>query len=352
MTRATLSAPRSPVADALFRVIAGDTLDEGTMASAMGAILEGRAGAAEMAGLAIALRMRGETRSELTAAARVLRAHMKAPPIDPSLRTLDTCGTGGDASGTFNVSTVAAIVVAAEGVPVAKHGNRAVSSRSGSADVLEALGVAVDPGPDVVARQIRELNLAFLFAPAYHGALRHAALVRRELGVRTFFNLLGPLANPARAHFQLLGVYDPERVRMLAEVLSDLGVERAWVVHGSVDGRGTGGLDEISPSGPTTVAKLSDGVVVVETIEPDTFGLSPVPFEAIGGGDADDNARIALAILGGERGAPRSAVVINGAAALLVAGVATDPREARERAEDSIDSGRALALLERWRRSV
>lgn len=333
---------KSPVARALHRVIEGETLDETEMRAAMASILSGQAGPSETAGLVVALRMRGETRSEIATAARVLREHMTVPPIDPALRTLDTCGTGGDASGTFNISTVAALVVAGAGVKVVKHGNRAVSSRSGSADVLEALGVSLDPGPAAVARQVEGLGIAFLFAPSYHGALKHAGAVRRELGVRTLFNLLGPLANPAKAKLQLLGVFDPARVTMLAEVLSDLGVERAWVVCGE------GGLDEISPSGPTRVAKLVEGVITTDVISPDTFGMAPVSLDALRGGDAHDNARIARAILDGEGGAPRMAVVINAAAALLVAGVEDDPRAAREAAEASIDSGRARTILSRW----
>jgi len=335
---------RSPVQRALASVMAGDVLDAPQMRSAMESILSGGASDPEIAGLAIALRMRGEERIELATAATVLREHMVRPPIDPEVRTLDTCGTGGDASGTFNVSTVAALVIGACGVPVAKHGNRAVSSRSGSADVLEALGIAIDPGPERVASQLRELGIAFLFAPTYHGALKHAAPVRRALGVRTLFNLLGPLANPAGARLQLLGVYDPSRVRLIAEVLSDLGVERAWVVHGEVGG----GLDEISPCGPTMVARLVDGEIVSDVITPETFGLDSVPLEALAGGDAERNAVITREVLAGQPGGPRTAVILNAAAGLMVSGM-TSPHQARQRAEDAIDSGRALALLERWR---
>jgi anthranilate phosphoribosyltransferase len=338
------------VRSALARVIDGHALEASEMRAAMEAILEGRAGAAEVAGLAVALRMRGETRTEIGTAAAVLRERMVRPPIDPALPTLDTCGTGGDGSGSFNVSTVAAIVAAACGVKVAKHGNRAVSSRAGSADLLEALGVALDPGPEVVSRQIRELGIAFLLAPAYHGALRHAAPVRRELGVRTFFNLLGPLVSPARCRFQLMGVFEPGRVEHIAEVLGDLGVERAWVVHGRAeDGSG---LDEISPAGPTTVARLERGAVRTEVITPETFGVLPVPVRELAGGDAEENARIARGVLDGQLGAPRTAVVLNAAAALMVAGVESDPVAARVRAERAIDGGDARRLLEAWRASA
>ena len=329
------------IADAIARAVSGSPLDGALMEGAMEAILAGEATPAQIAALAVALRMRGETAEELTAAARVMRR--RAVPLALSAdRLLDTCGTGGDGAGTFNISTVSAIVVAACGVPVAKHGNRAVSSRSGSADVLEALGVRLEAEPAEVARTLDALGITFLFAPAFHGALKHAAPVRRELGLRTFFNLLGPLANPASATHQLLGVYDPARVRQIAEVLGALGVRGAWVVHGH------GGLDEVSPSGPTHVAVLSNGAVAERTLEPRDFGLEPVALDALAGGDASENARIARAILEGEHGPPRTAVVINAAAALCAAGEMDDLREARERAEEAIDRGAALALLERW----
>ncbi len=329
------------IGEAIARAVAGDALDAALMESAMEAILAGEATHAQIAALAVALRMRGETAEELSAAARVMRR--RAVPLRASVeRSLDTCGTGGDGAGTFNISTVSAIVVAACGVPVAKHGNRAVSSRSGSADVLEALGVSLEADPIEVAATLDELGIAFLFAPAFHGALKHAAPVRRELGLRTFFNLLGPLANPAGATHQLLGIYDPTRVRQIAEVLAQLGVKGAWVVHGE------GGLDEVSPSGPTHVAVLRDGVVSERTIAPEDFGIARVPVDAIAGGDAATNARIALAILEGERGPARTAVVINAAAALCAAGDTDDLRLAAARAEEAIDSGRARALLDRW----
>jgi anthranilate phosphoribosyltransferase len=331
------------IREAIADVAAGLTLDPARMEGAMEAILAGEATPTQIAALAMGLRVRGESASELAAAARVLRRRSTPPPRRSTGPLLDTCGTGGDGAGSFNVSTISAIVVAACGVRVAKHGNRAQSSRAGSADVLEALGVAIDPGPERVARDLDELGIGFLFAPAFHAALRHAAPVRRELGVRTFFNLLGPLSSPAGATHQLVGVYDRARVVQLAEVLALLGVERAWVVHGLA-----GGLDEISPDGPTEVAVLAGGSVSTRTIEPRDFGLEPAAIESLAGGDAALNARIARDVLSGAKGGPRTAVLLGAAGALLVADVETDPRAAAERAASAIDSGAATALLDRW----
>ncbi|HJL18730.1 MAG TPA: anthranilate phosphoribosyltransferase [Sandaracinaceae bacterium LLY-WYZ-13_1] len=330
------------VAEAIARAVEGEALEAPAMEAAMEAILAGEASAPQIAALAVALRMRGESAEELGAAARVLRR--RAVPFERAdgERLLDTCGTGGDRSGTFNISTTAAVVVAACGLKVAKHGNRSVSSRSGSADVLEALGIRLDGDAGAARRSLDALGIAFFFAPAFHGALKHAAPVRRELGLRSFFNLLGPLANPASASHQLLGVYDPARLRQIAEVLAELGVEGAWVVHGE------GGLDEVSPCGPTRVATLRDGRVEETTLEPTDFGLEPVAFDSLVGGDAAANARITRAVLAGEGGGPRAAVVINTAAALCASGAEDDPRAARERASAAIDRGDAAALLERW----
>lgn len=331
------------IGEIVARVVEGEDLDAPSMERAMDAILSGQATEAQIAGLAVALRMKGETAVEIAAAARAMRARCDRVDLgggDAPL--LDTCGTGGDGAGTFNVSTVSAIVVAAAGVRVAKHGNRAISSRAGSADVLEALGVPVQAPFEVVKRSVDEVGIGFLFAPAHHGALRHAAPVRRALGIRTFFNLLGPLSSPAGATHQLVGIYDPRRVAQIAEVLGMLGLGAAWVVHGD------GGLDEIATSGPTTVARLAKGRVTVDEIGPRDFGIEPSPADGLRGGDAAHNAAIARAVLAGERGTPRDAVVINAGAALCVAGVAGDPREGAERAAAAIDSGRARATLERW----
>jgi len=333
------------IREAIAAALGRQDVDEATMERAMEEILGGEATPAQIAAFAVALRMKGESAAEIAAAARVMRRRCEGIALDVGDGVvMDTCGTGGDGSGTFNVSTVAAIVVAASGVMVAKHGNRAISSNCGSADVLEALGVAIETGAELVERSLREVRIAFLFAPAHHGALRHAAPVRRELGVRTFFNLLGPLANPAGATHQLLGVYDPERVTQLAHVLALLGSKAAWVVHGE------GGLDEVSPCGPTEIACLDNGRVTERVLEPEDFGLARVDRESLRGGDARHNASIARAVLDGEHGAPRTAVVINAGAALCVAGVASSPREGAERAAQTIDSGMAKATLEKWAR--
>ncbi|MCA9583594.1 MAG: anthranilate phosphoribosyltransferase, partial [Myxococcales bacterium] len=307
-------------------------------------ILGGRATPDQIAALAVALRMRGETPEEIASAARVMRQRCDRVDLHLPSPLMDTCGTGGDGAGSFNVSTTAAIVVAAAGVAVAKHGNRAVSSRSGSADLLEALGVRIELSKGEVAECIQEVGIGFFFAPAFHGALKHAAPVRRRLGIRTFFNLLGPLANPAAATHQLLGVYDPGRVRQMAEVLLLLGTEGAWVVHGE------GGLDEVSPYGPTRVAALRDGEITEFSVRPEDFGMDPVPAGSIGGGDAEENAGIARAVLEGTPSPYRDAVVINAAAALMVAGRATDMPAARAMAEGVIDDGRARSTLESWSR--
>lgn len=332
----------SEVRDAIEWVLTGRILDATGMERAMDAILEGHATDAQIAGLAVALRMRGESAIEVSAAARAMRRKMKSLDRIGSEILVDTCGTGGDRASTFNVSTTSALVVAACGVKVAKHGNRAVSSRAGSADVLEALGVALEPSVAVVARQIREIGIGFLFAPAFHGALRHASRARRELGSRTFFNLLGPLANPASATHQLVGVYDPALIGMMAEVLGLLGLEGAWVVHGH------GGLDEVSPSGPTRVARLRNGTIDEFEVTPSDFGVESVPMDGMKGGDAVENARLLQAVLDGESGVRRVATVLNAAAALVMAGAFDDLRAARERAEAAIDSGAARRLLAAW----
>ncbi len=333
-----------PLAVALSEAVRGRDLAPAQMEAAMERILSGGASPAGIAALAVALRMKRESTAELVAAARVMRRHAAPWPAraGDGRVVLDTCGTGGDGASTFNISTTAAIVVAACGVRVAKHGNRAVSSRSGSADVLEALGVRLERDPARAAADLEARSIAFLFAPAFHGALRHAAPVRRELGLRTFFNLLGPLANPAGASHQLLGIYDGARVRAIAEVLGGLGVRGAWVVHGA------SGLDEVDPSGPTHVAALIDGEVTERTVEPRDFGLEPVPLEAIVGGDAARNAAITRAVLRGEPGAPRTATLLNAAAALCACDPTLAPRDAAARAAEAIDAGRASALLADW----
>ncbi len=325
--------------EAIARVCAGGDLDEGEMAAAVGRIMDGEATAGQIGAFLVGLRMKGETVAEVVGAARAMRARA-TPLAAPDGVVVDTCGTGGDGAGTINVSTVAALVVAACGVRVAKHGNRALSSRAGSADVLEALGVDVAAPPPTVARCLREAGIGFLFAPAFHGATRHAAPVRREIGVRTVFNLLGPLTNPAGARHQLVGVYAPELVEPVAHALGGLGAERALVVHGA------GGLDEFAPAGETVVAEWRGDEVVRYALKPRDFGLPDGDPAELAGGDAALNALRARAILDGEPGAARTCVVMTAAATLYVAGAA-GLRDGARRAEQAIDSGAARAVLAR-----
>jgi anthranilate phosphoribosyltransferase len=330
------------IAEAIERVVMKQDLDPATMELVFDEILSGKASEAQIAAFVVALRMKGETVEEIAAAARAMRRRSLtiAPHVDGPL--LDTCGTGGDGLQTFNISTASAIVVAASGVSVAKHGNRAASSRTGSADVLEALGVRIDRDPEHVQRCIEEIGIGFLFAQAHHQALKHAAPVRRQLAGRTLFNVLGPLSNPAGATHQLIGVYAGAPIERLAHVLGALGLRRAWVVHGDE------GLDEVSPAGPTTVAELDDGRVRVIRLSPADFGLEPVSLAALSGGSPIANAAIIQGVLRGEDGAPRIAVLINAASALCVAGVTKDPKEAAKRAAKAIDTGAAREVLERW----
>jgi anthranilate phosphoribosyltransferase len=338
----------------LERLLGGEDLDGETVEATFGAILDGEVTPAQIAALAIAMRAKGETAQEIAAAARALRSRARRVEARPGRALLDTCGTGGDGAATINVSTIAAIVAAACGAAVAKHGNRAVSSRAGSADLLEALGIPIDDGADDFDARLRgsldEIGIAFLFAPRHHGALRHAAAVRRELGVRTIFNLLGPIANPAGATHQLVGVFDDRRRATVASVLGLLGGRRAWVVHGRPCAGAPRGLDEVSPASETLVTELDEqGTIRERVIHPRDAGFEPIELAAIAGGDAAENAKIAMAVLAGERGAPRDVVVLNVACALCVAGIAGDLREGRARAEAAIDRGDARRLLERWR---
>jgi anthranilate phosphoribosyltransferase len=278
--------------------------------------------------------------AELVGAARAMRARATRLSV-PDGVVVDTCGTGGDGQGTINVSTIAALVVAAAGVRVAKHGNRALSSKAGSADVLEALGVNVAASPEVVERCLREVGIGFLFAPAFHGATKHASGPRREIAVRTLFNLLGPLTNPAGARHQLIGVYDAGRVELVAQALGQLGSEHALVVHGA------GGLDEIAPAGLTEVAELRSGEVKRYRLQPRDFGLAEEDPAGLRGGDAQENAQLARAVLAGDkRDAARTCVVMSAAAALYAAGK-TGLRDGARLAEERIDDGSTLRLLER-----
>jgi len=330
-------------ATALFRSALGQVVDGASLSAeeaeaTFGALMEGGVPEVLISALLVALRMRGETEDELLGAARALRARMTSVPhAGPVL--LDTCGTGGDGAGSLNVSTAVAFVVASAGVPVAKHGNRAVSSRAGSADVLEALGVRVDLTAEAARTCLEDAGIAFLFAPAYHPAMRFAAPVRRALGLRTLFNLVGPLANPAPVTHQILGVYDPRRTDQMARVLGRLGLKAALVVHGTTHA-GTG-LDEIAPSGLTTYARLEAGLVHAGTLDPSAFGLAPsMDLAALEGGDAHANARRLRAILRGEeRSVARDTIVLNAAAALDLTGVATSLVDGAQMAGSLIDAG-------------
>lgn len=317
----------------------GGSLTEEQAAEVMGIVMDGEATPAQIASLVTALRMKGENVDEITGFARAMR--QRAAAVHPrAAGLLDTCGTGGDGLHTFNISTTTAFVVAGAGVPVAKHGNRAVSSRSGSADVLEALGVRLDIAPEDMARCIDEVGVGFLFAQSLHASMRHAGAPRREIAIRTVFNILGPLTNPAGATRQLLGVYDPALAPVLAEVAGRLGSERVMVVHGHP------GMDEVSASGPTTVAEYVDGGVRTYEIDPASVGIPLVSPRAVEGGDAARNARIVRDVLRGTHGAPRDTTLMNAAAALLAAGRAVDLAHGVELARTSIDEGRALAALD------
>jgi anthranilate phosphoribosyltransferase len=309
-------------------------------AAAMAEVMEGRSAPAHIAGLLIGLAMKGERPAEIVGLARTMRAH--AVQLSRRLDDVfDTCGTGGDRSGTFNISSCAALVVAACGVRVAKHGNRSVSSLSGSADVFEALGVRVTAAPAVVERCLADAGVGFFFAPTFHPSMRHAGQVRRDLGVRTAFNLLGPLTNPAGATRQIVGVPRPELTELLARSLMLLGSDRAWVVHGA------DGIDEISTAGYTKISECRNGAVNTFYLHPADVGLPKASLSALLGGDAQENARIIRRILDGERGAPRDVVLLNAGAGLLIAGRAPSVQEGIALAATAIDSGAAAKTLDR-----
>jgi anthranilate phosphoribosyltransferase len=305
----------------------------------MNAIMRGDATQAQIAGFLIALRAKGETADEIAGCAEAMREHVLA--VRPQREDLvDTAGTGGDGMRTLNISTAAALVAAAAGAGVAKHGNRAVSSASGSADVLEALGFQLDLEPERVARSIDDLGFGFLFAPTHHPAMRHAAPVRRELATRTVFNVLGPLTNPAGARAQVVGVYSPELVRTIADVLLQLGARRAFVVHGA------GGIDELSPVGPSRVCEVVDGAVRERTVDPEELGIERCGIEELAGGSPQENAAAIRKVFEGERGAKRDAVLMNAAGAIAAGGHAGDLREGIALAREALDSGSAIARLD------
>lgn len=325
--------------DAIAKLVRCENLTEEEAAGAFDVIMRGDATPAQIAGFIVALRMKGETVDELTGFARTARA--VATPIEVDGALLDTCGTGGDGLATFNISTLSAIVAAGCGVRVAKHGNRAASSLCGSADVLEQLGVKIDLQPEGVARCIEGAGIGFLFAPIFHPSFRFAGVPRRELGVRTVFNVLGPLCNPAGAKYQALGVADASLAGRMADVLQRLGVERAIVFHAG------DGMDELSVSGPSFVIEI-DGRRREYQLDPTELGLSVAPLDSVRGGGPEENAKLAREVLGGARGPRRDVVLLNAAAALRAAGAARDWKEGLGLAADSIDSGRAGDVLHRW----
>ena len=326
------------ITEALKKVIEFKDLDEKEAEDVMKEIMSGNAKPTQIAAILTALRMKGETINEITAFAKVMREFsLKINPDVPKL--LDTCGTGGDNLNTFNISTATAFVVSVY-VPVAKHGNKAVSSKSGSADVLEALGVNLNIPIERVKESIEKIGIGFLFAPNFHPAMKYATPVRRELGIRTVFNVLGPLTNPANANYQLMGVYNEKLTEKLAYVLKNLGLKGALVVHGS-------GMDEITTIGKTKISELKNGEVMSYYIEPEDFGIKRAKLEDIRGGNAEENAKIIRAIFEGEEvGAKRDIVVLNSAFALYIAEEVKNVEEGIKLAEKSIDSGKALKKLE------
>ncbi|MFQ5562905.1 MAG: anthranilate phosphoribosyltransferase [Parvularculaceae bacterium] len=323
----------------LKKAVSGDPLTRAEMRAAITLLLEGAASPVETAGFLIALRARGETVEEIAAAAEAMRE--KALKVDAPEDAVDTCGTGGDGAGTFNISTASALIAAGAGARVAKHGNKAATSKSGSSEVLAALGVKLDIPPAQITACIREANVGFMFAALHHGAVANVAPVRRELGVRTLFNLLGPLSNPAGARRQVVGVFAEDLAAPMAEALKRLGAESAWVVHGS------DGLDELTTTGPSFVAKVWDGAVRTFSVTPEDAGLPRAQPEDLKGGGPEQNAAAIRRLLDGEAGPFRDIAVLNAAAALIVAGKAADLKEGAALAAAAIDDGRAKAALDK-----
>jgi anthranilate phosphoribosyltransferase len=327
------------IKEGIKKVIEGMDLSTAEIETIMNEIMTGQATEAQIGSFLTGLRIKGETADEIAGAARVMRKHATGIRVDDDI-VVDTCGTGGDGAHTFNISTVAAFVAAGAGLKVAKHGNRSVSSRCGSADVLEHFGVKLDIAPKRVEECIKEVGIGFLFAPLLHGAMKYAIGPRREMGVRTIFNILGPLTNPAGANAQVLGVYDEKLTGLLAYVLKNLGCRRAFVVHGS------DGLDEITLTGVTRVSELKEDEVRSYSINPQNFGFKTVSAGDLAGGDVKKNSEILLAVLKGEAGPPRDVVLLNAGAAIVAGGKATNLNEGIEAAGRSIDSGKALKKLE------
>ncbi|MDQ3453759.1 MAG: anthranilate phosphoribosyltransferase [Actinomycetota bacterium] len=326
--------------DVLGRLLRGEDLDDTATAAVMEQIMAGEATSAQVAGFLMALRAKGETAAEIAGLVRGMRGFALA--VEVSGDVVDTCGTGGDRAGTFNVSTVAAIVAAGAGATVAKHGNRAASGRCGSADLLEDFGIVIDLPPAAVSRCIDQVGIGFCFAPTFHPAMRHAMITRRELGVPTVFNFLGPLTNPAGAQHQTIGVSDPAMAPRMAQVLARLGTRHALVFHGA------DGLDELTTTGPSTVWEVRGDQVEQSTLNPDGLGLAPATVADLRGGDVSDNRRIAEAVLAGEPGPPRDIVLLGAAAALVAANRVDGFPAGLTAAAKAIDSGEAAQVLQRW----
>ena len=336
-----MSKPDVEFAALLKRAAAGEHLTAAEAAGAFGAMMTGAISEARMASFLTVLAVRGPTVAEITGAAQAMRGAMTV--VDAPPNAIDMCGTGGDGAGTLNVSTAAAFVVAGCGIPVAKHGNRAMSSRTGAADVLEELSVPINHDAAAAKRHLAKSRFAFLFAPAYHPAMKHVATVRKELGFRTVFNLLGPICNPAQVRRQLMGIFAEEWLEPVAHVLSDLGTEKAWVVHG------TDGLDELTTTGVTRVAVLEGGHVTMHDVSPEDAGLKRSKLAALKGGTADENARAILDLFAGAKNAYRDIVLLNAGAALVVADAAKTISEGAALAAESIDKGKAARALEQSR---
>ena len=326
------------IQDAISKLVLRQNLTLYETENVMNQIMEGRATNAQIAAFLVSLRLKGETIDEITACAKIMRR--KSTTINPKVKYLvDTCGTGGDGTGTFNISTAAAFVVAGCGVSVAKHGNKSVSSKCGSADVLSALGINIEVSPERVEKCIEEVGMGFMFAPMFHPAMKHALTARKEIGIRTVFNMLGPLTNPANAQSQLIGVFNSELLIVFAEVLKNLNVKHALIVHGN-------GLDEITVCGKTQVCELKNGIISQYEINPSDFGFEISSMKELKGGSAEENAEIILEILNGSEGPKRDIVLINSAAALLTTGIVNNLKDGIKMSEESIDSGKALQVLE------
>lgn len=331
------------ITKAIFKVVERMNLSEAEMVDTFGEIMDGKATPAQIASFITALSMKGETVDEIAGAARCMRQKATCIPLSTKAEVLDTCGTGGDNRNTFNISTAAAFVACAAGVRIAKHGNRSISSRCGSADVMEQLGITVSLQPGEIGRCIDEVGIGFLFAPNLHAAMKHALAPRREIGIRTIFNVLGPLTNPAGAAMQVMGVYDGRMTEMLARVLQRLGTRRALVVHG------LDGMDEISTCAETVISELKNGAITTSRLHPLECGLPVRQLKDITGGTAAENAHIIVNILKGEKGPRREIVLLNAGAALMVADLAQNIKDGMKLAAEAIDSGRAFSTLEAFK---